>query len=136
MSQDRLYSKGLGHTEDAVSVINDHEKGSHRPSGFGLCDSCDHVSYSRSKYGTEITFCSHSDNDRGMVRPNRFDPILRCVWYDEFGKLSLAIMWNMATLIDVRKKKIGFGDGETEEVEVDTERLNPADRLSRWHFID
>ena len=135
MSQDKLYSKGLGQTEDAVSVINDNERGSHRPAGFGLCDSCDHVSYSRSKYGTEITFCSHNNNERERVRPNRFDPILRCVWYEEFGKLSLAIMWNMATLIDVRKKKIGFGDG-TEEIEVETERMSPLDRLTRWHFVD
>lgn len=132
---DRLYSRGLGKTEDASSVINDHERGSHRPSGFGLCDSCDHVSYSRSKYGTEITFCSHNDNDRGNVHPNRFDPILRCVWYEEFGKLSLSIMWNMATLIDVRKKKIGFG-GALEDVEVATEKVSPTDRLSKWHFSD
>ena len=136
MGQDKLYSKGLGLSEDSAAIINDHESGSHRPKGFGLCDSCEHVAYSRTKYGTEITFCSSSDNDHHVVRPNRFDPIVRCVWYIEFGKLSLAMLWNIATLIDIKKSKIGFGDGNAETVEVLTEKISGADRLNRWHFSE
>jgi len=136
MAVDKLYSKGLGQSEDSASVINDHESGSHRPKGFGLCDSCDHVSYSRTKYGTEITFCSASENERKWVRPNRFDPIVRCVWYNEFGKLTLAMLWNIATLIDIKKTKIGFGDGTKEEIEVRTEKISGSDRLNRWHFSE
>lgn len=136
MGADAGYSKGLGTAEDNAHVINDHESGSHRPKGFGLCDSCDHIAYSRTKYGTEVTFCSASSNEpHHVVRPNRFDPIVRCVWYDEFGKMSLAMMWNIATLIDVKKAKMGFGL-EGEAVQVLTEKLNPKDRLNRWHFSD
>lgn len=131
MGQDKLYSRGLGQSEDSASVINDHESGSHRPKGLGLCDSCDNISYSRTKYGTEVIFCSANNNDKNWVKPNRFDPIMRCVWYTEFGKIPLAMMWNIATLIDVRKTKIGFGD---ESVEVLTEKIHATDRLNRWHF--
>ena len=134
MSENKLYNKGLGRTEDAVSVIHNHEMTGQRPSGFALCDTCLHVSYSRTKYGTEIVFCSANDNDRGWVKPNRFDPIVRCVWYDEFGKLSLAMLWNIATLIDVKKTKIGFGDDTREEVDVLIEKVDSLDRLNRWHF--
>jgi hypothetical protein len=44
-------------------------------------------------------------------------------------------MWNMATLIDVKKNKIGFGDGG-EEIEVKMEKTADTDRLNRWHFSD
>jgi hypothetical protein len=133
MPENKLYHKGLGQTEDAVSVIHNHEMSGQRPSGFGLCDSCANVSYSRTKYGTEVVFCSDSNNEHHVVKPSRFDPIVRCVWYEEFGKLSLAMLWNIATLIDVKKTKIGFGDGQ-ETVDILTEKVNPVDRLNRWHF--
>lgn len=132
-STTRLYSKGLGQSEDSASVIKDRESGSHRPKGLGLCDSCCNISYSRTKYGTETIFCSDSNNEHHVVKPSRFDPIVRCVWYAEFGKLSLAMLWNIATLIDVKKTKIGFGDGQ-ETVDILTEKVNPVDRLNRWHF--
>ena len=126
-----LYSKGLGKSEDSASIINDHESGSHRPKGLGLCDSCSNISYSRTKYGTEVIFCSDNSNERNWVKPNRFDPIIHCVWYEEFGKISLAMMWNIATLIDIKKTKIGFGN---ETVDVLTEKVHSGDRLNRWHF--
>jgi hypothetical protein len=132
MGTDAVYAKGLGVTEDRAAVIDEQTTGSHRPRGFGLCDSCENIVYSLTKYGTEVFYCAHDNNTRNLIRPSRFDPLIRCVLYSEFGKLSLATLWNMATLIDVKKSKIGF-ELDNETVTVSTEKLSPKDRLSRWH---
>jgi len=94
------------------------EKESPVDSSFGLCSKCSNFEYTKSQLGTEKWACGnyHSRNGIAIFYPNNSDPIMTCSDFHQKGQISLDLMWNIATFIDVEKKVIGFDLSEQKEV--------------------
>lgn len=74
------------------------------PREYGLCSTCENFQFYRTKYGNEHGECDWSSR----MKPSRIDAIIQCVHYSKVGSLSLKEMWEIATMIEPGKKKIGF----------------------------
>jgi hypothetical protein len=97
------------------------------PKSFGLCFNCTYFSYYKTKLGTETFGCEN--NHAINPRISTSDPITFCSAYEEKGKLTLNIMWNIATFIDVEEKNIGFDIGKKE---VKSYKMNDEELVNKY----
>jgi hypothetical protein len=81
------------------------QKGSKKtPNTYGLCAKCTNFTYIKTQYGKELAFCTNSNK----MKPSPVDPIVVCSDFYPMGQLSIEVLWNMATMIEVKKQNIGF----------------------------
>jgi len=71
--------------------------------GYGLCTTCKNMDYVTSKYGVLLAKCDNMD-----LRLNSANPVDRCTNFEDRMQLNLNQMYEMATLIEAAKDKIGF----------------------------
>jgi len=74
------------------------------PKEYGICSTCDNFTFYITRYGNEYSACGWS----ARMKPNRIDPVISCIHYTKVGSLSLKEMWEIATMIEPGKKRIGF----------------------------
>lgn len=123
--RDSKFYKFSGRVEHLTDKVE--SKNTVVPNDFGLCSTCTYFSYSRTKLGTEYYGCdSHLE-----IKPkiHRNDPITICKCYEKSGQMTLQAMWNIATLVDVTEKKIGFDLGEKE---VKFSKINEEDVVEKY----
>lgn len=74
---------------------------------FGICWNCGHLRYVLTKYGKETAECVVYDRPSRLLSAS--DPVLECSdHYDRFA-MSLPMMWQIATLIEVDQPRVaGF----------------------------
>ena len=70
---------------------------------FGLCTNCKWLRASKTKYGRIYAFCMEWDRALSGV-----DLIERCNRFDKRGQMSLYDMQQIAVIIEVDKRKVGF----------------------------
>ena len=83
-----------------------------RISVFGICSNCTYFHGFETKYGTIYAKCEEM-----RMRLNSFDPIIKCTYFEQRGVLELSDLKQMAILIDVGKRSIGFINEENEDKE-------------------
>ena len=70
---------------------------------FGVCHDCKHLCAFKTQYGTTRGKCYEFDMwIRGV------DTIKHCTKYDKKGQMTILEMKDMAYLIDIEKKTVGF----------------------------
>jgi len=87
---------GLDHWEtlhDRVTTFDELE----------LCSTCTSARALKTKYGKLSAFCYEFD-----LKLNNVDPVIECLSYIKKGSMNLNQMKEIATLIDIDTKKIGF----------------------------
>lgn len=94
------------------------------PSNYGLCSECEHLVYRKTQLMDEECVCDAyvSDHFRMKTQPRTYDSIIECSTFYKRGQLSLSEMGQIATIIEIKKRKIGFH--EVDEVVV----TSPRDR--------
>ncbi len=70
---------------------------------FGLCRTCSYFRAAETMYGTVFARCDSFD-----IRLKAGDPIVECSCYNKVGLLTIHDMKEMAYIIELNKKKIGF----------------------------
>jgi hypothetical protein len=74
-------------------------------SGYGLCAGCKHLRYCRSRY--RVLHCSCAENEMALSTE---DSVTECTSYEERCGMSLNEMKEIAWLIDLDSREIGFHD--------------------------
>ena len=69
----------------------------------GLCGNCRWFRLSITKYGKTYAYCREWEKYL-----NGIDPIIKCNEYNKRGQLTLNDMKDMAVIIEIDKKKVGF----------------------------
>ncbi len=91
-------------------------------SSFGLCHQCTHIQIIKTKYDHVFAKCACDWEQKNEIKPNRVDPIVECSNFYPKGQLRLREMSNIATLIDIKRKKknsnIGFLNNNEDDIEV------------------
>jgi len=72
-------------------------------SNFGLCSDCTHFSFCASEFRVRVAKCSL--NNVGLYD---HDPIRTCTDYLKRGQMTLSMMFDMALMLEVDKKIVGF----------------------------
>ena len=100
--------------------IEDRQKNSSVPQGYGLCSKCGHFSFRKTKLMDEEVLCeAYMENNRYMkIQPRLYDPIIDCSYFYARGQMSIEAMSRIAWIIDVKKRQIGFTGQETIDVVV------------------
>lgn len=70
---------------------------------FGLCSNCTHARVTKTKYGNIYMFCTEWERHLNGV-----NLVSECTAYHKIGQMSLFDMKEIAVMIDVENKKIGF----------------------------
>jgi len=74
---------------------------------FGICYDCRSLMAYQTQYGRSYGKCFQFDKEM-----NGNDPVVKCTYYDKKGMLSLDDMKEIAIIIEVDKRKVGFGSSE------------------------
>lgn len=120
-----MAKKEFTRIESTANVLDTYQERetSKVPASFGICSKCVNFFYRKTKYGTELYYCEHHFDQRVAV-PNSSDPVAFCSNFSAKGQISLELMWNMATLVNVNTKTIGF---DLSEREVTFSKVNDED---------
>ncbi len=100
---DKEVRKKLKGVNREANVIHAKLETESSPAHFGLCSTCNNFHGATSKFGRVFARCE----DMG-IKLNQTDPIIECTYYDQRGVLDLKDMKEMAVMIEVEKKTIGF----------------------------
>lgn len=113
---DENNAKEFNRVERLVTQIEVKEQTSERKKYLGMlgvCWNCRHLRYVRTKYGKEEAVCVHYEHPDRLLNPT--DPVVECSDHDDKFSMSLATMWELATLIDAAPpKQAGFIHTESE----------------------
>lgn len=108
--------KAVGQLESKTIRVS--EAGS-APLGFGLCDDCIGLEWTVTRYGSERVHCKRLEDY--PIALSKVDHVIRCSSFSRRNQMSLDAMFDMATIINIRKP-IGFSGGEVEiEIKPPTE---------------
>lgn len=95
---------------------------------LGICGECKNLFKSRTFLNTEEYKCTlwiRNENNFKSV-PNKIDPIVECDGFYPKLHPDLNQMYQMATIISIRMKTIGFG---TEERTVSSQSPDPEQKI-------
>jgi len=80
-----------------------------RPPEYGLCSSCQHLAYRKSKLLDVEVWCSNKPYQYSpKLLPNRHDAVVNCTGFYPAGQMDLRAMNNIAIPIEGKRKPIGF----------------------------
>ena len=72
-------------------------------SNLGLCSNCENLQAARSRYGSRFIKCYEFDF---ILKEG--DPIEECTHYKRNREMTLSMMTRIATIIEIKKGKVGF----------------------------
>lgn len=72
---------------------------------FGLCATCKNLRVAKTRFGSIYAECTEF-YEKIKLRPE--DPIIDCSYYEKLGNPSLMFMKEIAIILDIKKKEIGF----------------------------
>lgn len=84
---------------------------------YGLCSRCKHLKVQITRLHDECVICMANNDNRGTLRPSRYDPVVICSDFYHKNQPDLWEMERMATIIDVNvRKPAGFELSSTDEI--------------------
>jgi len=82
-----------------------------RKGSYGLCSACKCFKLQVSEFGGDRSWCDmYYELPDGFLSPNRTDPIVECSNYYPKGQMDLNQMLEIAVIIEIQSKKVGFID--------------------------
>ena len=84
---------------DAYDNITNHVQ----TSEFGLCNDCKHLQLTKSEFRTIFAKCYEFE-----IKLNNVEKITECTGYEQRNTMTLNEMKDIAYIIDIDTKKVGF----------------------------
>lgn len=89
--------------QESWNTKTPHVKYSDLKSRLGICHDCIHLAYCRTEFGTIYAKCTELE-----IIFNANDRMTECNVYSRRGQMSLDDMLSLATIIEIKKREIGF----------------------------
>jgi hypothetical protein len=90
-------------TSDSFEAIEGDSESRDRWSDYGLCSSCSYLDAARTEFGSTYAVC---DIFKKRLKTN--DSIKYCTKYSKVGTMSLYDMKEIAVILELDTKKVGF----------------------------
>jgi hypothetical protein len=86
------------------------------PPDYGQCSSCGRIGWMVLEFGKEYVYCTAHSTEYTHMRLSKNNQVVNCSSYYKKDQMDLHDMTKLATIIDIEKRQIGFGNGEGENI--------------------